>query len=71
MIESPAQLTTTKLRFRSELFVIGLWQEETGDDSTAWYGRMQHVASGEVRFFNNWETFINGLTELTSQIRVP
>jgi hypothetical protein len=70
MRDLQTELTTTRLRYRSEYFVIRLWREEVPPDAE-WRGRMQHVTSGEVRFFHNWDTFIGGLTELTSQIRVP
>lgn len=66
-----AELNTTHFRFRSEQFIIYLWQEETANASAEWRGRMRHVISGEVRFFHNWDTFIGGLTELTSLIKVP
>jgi len=75
MRELQAELNTTHFRFRSEQFVIYLWREEAAEVAACavaeWRGRMRHVISGEIRFFHDWDTFIGGLTELTSLIRVP
>lgn len=71
MYEIPTDLATTRFRYRSERFVIRLWREESAAPQAGWRGRMQHITSGEIRFFHDWDTFIGGLTELTQQIRVP
>ncbi len=71
MHEFPANSATTRFRYSSEMFVIRLWREESAVSCAEWHGRIQHIASGEIRFFHDWDTFIGGLTELTRQIRVP
>ena len=48
----------------SHLFTLRLWMEDTGEGQTDWRGKVQHVNSGEVRYFRGWsvlETFVEGL----------
>ncbi|MFL5591267.1 MAG: hypothetical protein ACJ8DI_26935 [Ktedonobacteraceae bacterium] len=42
----------------SELFTVRLWQEEQGNDQVTWRGKVQHVTSGEARYFHDWSTLI-------------
>ncbi len=44
--EPPAQ--------RSHLFTLRLWQEAVGDGESDWRGKIQHVISGEARYFRGW-----------------
>ena len=50
----------------SHLFTLRLWQEELGSGEVEWRGRVQHVASGEVRYFRKWPTLIAFLTSVLS-----
>ncbi|MFQ6102463.1 MAG: hypothetical protein ACE5OS_14720 [Anaerolineae bacterium] len=43
---------------RSHLFTLRLWPEELGDGRTEWRGKVQHVTSGEARYFRDWSTLI-------------
>ncbi len=43
---------------RSHLFTVRLWLEELGNDQMEWRGKVQHVTSGEVRYFRDWPTLI-------------
>ena len=38
----------------SDLFTLRLWMEELGDNRTEWRGQVQHVPSGETRYFREW-----------------
>jgi hypothetical protein len=49
---------------RSHLFTVRLWLEELGDDQTEWRGQVQHVLSGERRYFRDWATLVEGLLAL-------
>ena len=54
--EQPAQ--------SSHLFMLRLWSEDLGGGQTDWRGKVQHVNSGEARYFRDWptlETFVEGL----------
>ena len=49
---------------RSHLFTLRLWLEELGSGQTDWRGKVQHVNSGEARYFRDWPTlqaFVEGL----------
>lgn len=38
----------------SQLFTVRLWIEDLGDGQREWRGQVQHVASGETRYFREW-----------------
>jgi hypothetical protein len=40
------------------LFTVRLWIEELGNGQTEWRGQVQHVLTGEKRYFRNWSTLI-------------
>jgi hypothetical protein len=49
---------------RSHLFMLRLWPEDLGSGQTDWRGSVQHVNSGEARYFRDWptlEAFVEGL----------
>lgn len=39
----------------SHFFTLRLWPEEDEDAEAVWRGRVQHTASGEVRYFQGWD----------------
>lgn len=53
----------------SDLFTVRLWQEELGNGQTEVRGKVQHVSSGEVRYFRDWPTLITFLQALLSAPR--
>lgn len=48
----------------SQLFTVRLWQEELGEGRSEWRGKVQHVLSGEARYFRDWATLIAALQEM-------
>jgi hypothetical protein len=51
----------------SHLFMLRLWAEDLGSGQTDWRGKVQHVSSGEARYFRNWptlEAFVEGLLRM-------
>jgi hypothetical protein len=49
---------------RSHLFMLRMWPEDLGGGQTDWRGSVQHVNSGEARYFRDWpalEAFVEGL----------
>jgi hypothetical protein len=64
MIKQLNDLARTSLKYRSDLFAIRLWREESVEDEQ-WRGQLEHMASGQARYFHDWDTFVNGLNELT------
>jgi hypothetical protein len=49
---------------RSHLFTVRLWLDLLGDGRTEWRGKVQHVPSGEARYFRQWQTLLNFLGEM-------
>jgi hypothetical protein len=55
-----------QLEQSSHLFTLRMWLEDLGDGQLDWRGKVQHVNSGEVIYFRNWQTledFIQGLLQ--------
>jgi hypothetical protein len=48
----------------SQLFTVRLWLEELGRGQTDWRGKVQHVNSGEARYFRDWRALEAFLDEL-------
>jgi hypothetical protein len=49
----------------SHQFMLRLWLEELGNDQYELRGSVQHMNSGEMRYFRDWatlETFVDGHT---------
>ncbi len=53
----------------SHLFTVRLWREELGNGQTELRGKVQHVSSGEARYFRDWPTLIAFLQGLLSAPR--
>ena len=53
---------------RSYLFTLRLWSESLSDDQREWRGQIQHVTSGETRYFRNWSTLAAHLMEMLPEI---
>jgi hypothetical protein len=50
--------------YNAHLFMLRLWLEDLGNGQTDWRGKVQHMNSGEARYFRDWqtlETFMKGL----------
>jgi len=46
---------------KSHLFMLRVWLEDLGNGQMDWRGKVQHVNSGEVRYFRDWralESFV-------------
>ncbi len=50
-----------------ELFTLRLWQEGPSDQ-TEWRGKIQHVRSGETRYFRDWYTLVVFLSDLVPKL---
>jgi hypothetical protein len=54
----------------SHLFMVRMWPEDVGGGRTDWRGKVQHVNSGEARYFRDWptlEAFVEGLIHGTDE----
>ena len=47
----------------SHLFTLRLCSEDLGNGQREWRGQVQHVMSGETRYFRDWPTLIAFLQE--------
>lgn len=48
----------------SQLFMLRMWQEDLGNGQCAFRGKIQHVSSGEVRYFLDWQAMQAFVEEL-------
>jgi hypothetical protein len=51
----------------SHFFTVRVWQEELGNGQTEWRGKVQHVHSGEVRYFREWSTLVAALLKMLTE----
>ena len=51
----------------SELFTVRLWHEDQGEGRVAWRGKVQHVLSGEMRYFRDWQVLLAFLQEARTE----
>ncbi len=51
------------------LFTLRFWIVTTGDGQSEWRGRLQSVQTGQVRYFRDWDTLINHLSEMLLDIQ--
>jgi hypothetical protein len=51
----------------SHLFTVRLWAEDLGSGQAEWRGRVQHVSSGEARYFRDWPTLVALLLAMLRQ----
>ena len=42
----------------SQLFTVRLWPHDLGDGRIEWRGKVQHMLSGETRYFREWQGLI-------------
>ena len=42
----------------SQLFMVRVWCEVLGEGRTEWRGKVQHVTSGEARYFRGWQGLV-------------
>jgi hypothetical protein len=47
-----ASMSRSKRITRQYLFLLRLWNEQSGDGRTEWSGKLQRTANGETHFFN-------------------
>lgn len=45
----------------SHLFLVRMWREDLGCGNSEWRGKVQHVLSGEARFFREWAMLVEHL----------
>src|SRR5437588_12308299 len=53
-----AEMDMKQQQYDSQLFTVRVWLEELANGQTEWRGKVQHVTSGEVRYFRDWATLV-------------
>lgn len=48
----------------SHLFTVRLWPHDVGDGQIEWRGKVQHVLSGETRYFRAWAELVERLAAM-------
>jgi hypothetical protein len=64
MPELPVISITSKRVPRSHLFTVRLWPEDLGEGRSEWRGRVEHVLSGQTRYFRDWATLVSAFQEM-------
>ncbi len=42
----------------SHLFTVRIWIRKSANGEAEWHGKVQHVSSGNVRYFRDWATLV-------------
>ncbi|HTP08785.1 MAG TPA: hypothetical protein VMP08_11065 [Anaerolineae bacterium] len=42
----------------AQLFMLRIWLEDLGAGHSEWRGKVQHVPSGEARYFRDWPALV-------------
>lgn len=48
--------------------MLRLWPEEIDGDQVEWRGQVQHVTSGETRYFRDWSTLVALLQQMLPEV---
>ena len=56
--ERETTMDSSQQRHPTHLFTVRLWVEDLGEGRAEWRGQVQHVLSGDVRYFRDWPTLI-------------
>lgn len=51
----------------SYLFTVRVWPEALGGGTVEWRGRVQHVETGETRYFRQWQALVDFLVEVVAR----
>ena len=57
-------MTKGQTYHHTHLFTLRLWPEALGDRQIEWRGKVQHILSGEARYFRDWDTLITYLQDM-------
>ena len=55
----------------THLFTVRLWQAPVGDGRSGIRGKVQHVLSGEVRYFGDWLALQDFLMQQSDETHDP
>lgn len=50
--------------------MMHIWLENLGESKTEYRGKVQHVLSGEVRYFHDWSMLENHLLDILNDSKL-
>ncbi len=50
----------------STLFTVRVWTESIGDEAE-WRGKVQHLHSGEARYFRGWQMLVESIEAIVTR----
>ncbi len=53
----------------TELFTIRLWREQLNETHTEWRGKIQHIGSGETRYFRSLDNMMEFMSNTLSNFK--
>ncbi len=65
---SPGTMNQTESHPGSFLFTLRVWPEALGEGQAEWRGKVQHVTSGETRYFRDWASLVAFLEEMLPEL---
>ena len=64
-------MTAERQHRRTHLFAVRLWVERLAPDRTEVRGRVQHVLSGEARYFRTWQELTSSFDVTLQEVEGP
>ena len=64
-------MTAERQHRRTHLFAVRLWVERLAPDRTEVRGRVQHVLSGEARYFRTWQELTSFFDVTLQEVEAP
>ncbi|CAG0931306.1 hypothetical protein TFLX_02085 [Thermoflexales bacterium] len=55
----------------SHLFTVRVWIQKRQDGEPEWHGKVQHVASGDARYFRDWATLLTYIQQMLADRAPP
>lgn len=55
----------------AHLFTLRLWPEVQADGRIVWRGKLHHVQSNEIRYFQDWPALLPSLLAMLPQAALP
>jgi hypothetical protein len=65
---SPGAMNQKEPHPGSFLFTLRVWPEALGEGRAEWRGKVQHVTSGETRYFRDWASLVAFLEEMLPEL---
>ncbi len=65
---SPGAMNQKESHPGSFLFTLRVWPEMLGGGRAEWRGKVQHVTSGETRYFRDWPSLVAFLEEVLPKL---